>query len=192
MPELEIGRLIYLGLILVAVGGYGATQLIRNPSKAAQQMLIWGFIFIGLMGAYGVWNDVAKQAVPRQAVLEDGRIEVPIAPDGHYYLSVLVNGTKLRFMVDTGASNIVLTREDAARIGIAPDELSYFGQARTANGTVQTAPIVLQNLELGPIRDENIRAVVNGGAMDVSLMGMTFLTRFARVEISQDRLVLER
>ncbi|MEZ5885212.1 MAG: TIGR02281 family clan AA aspartic protease, partial [Paracoccaceae bacterium] len=137
-------------------------------------------------------QDISREALGRQEVLEDGRIVAPLAPDGHYYLTAEINGTKVRFMVDTGASDIVLTRQDAAHVGLNPDGLSYFGQARTANGTVATAPVVLNSLDLGPIHDENLRAVVNGGEMDQSLMGMAYLTRFARVELSRDQLILER
>lgn len=183
---------MYFGLLLLAVGGYAVAQVVRRPGQAAQQMLIWAFIFIGLMGAAGLWQDISRDALGRQTVLEGGRIEAPLAPDGHFYLSAEINGTAVRFMVDTGASDIVLTRRDAERVGLDPDSLSYFGQARTANGTVATAPVVLATLDLGPIHDENLRAVVNGGAMDHSLMGMAYLTRFARVELSRDRLLLER
>ena len=186
------GRAMYFGLLLLAVGGYAVAQFVRRPGQAAQQMLIWAFIFIGLMGAAGMWQDISREALGRQEVLEDGRIVAPLAPDGHYYLTAEINGTKVRFMVDTGASDIVLTRQDAARVGLNPDGLSYFGQARTANGTVATAPVVLNSLDLGPIHDENLRAVVNGGEMDQSLMGMAYPTRFARVELSRDQLILER
>lgn len=185
-------RVLYFGLLLLALGGYAVAQLLRRPGQTAQQMLIWAFIFIGLMGAAGLWQDISREALGRQTVLEGGRIEAPLAPDGHYYLSAQINGTPVRFMVDTGASDIVLTRRDAERVGLDPDSLSYFGQARTANGTVATAPVVLKTLALGPIQDENLRAVVNGGEMDHSLMGMAYLTRFARVELRRDRLLLER
>lgn len=192
MENFETGRLIYLILLLIAVGGYVINAVFRSPRRSAQHLLIWAFIFIGVMGAVGLWKDISATVMPRQTVLENGTIEAPLAPDGHYYLTATINGEDIRFMVDTGASDIVLTREDAARVGINPATLSFFGQAQTANGLVQTAPVRLDTLALGPIHDSNIRAIVNGGELETSLLGMSYLTRFARVELSRDRLKLER
>jgi aspartyl protease family protein len=96
----------------------------------------------------------------------------------------------VRFVVDTGATHVVLTRADAARAGIDPDGLAYLGQARTANGIVRTAQVRLDSLSLGPVAMTDLRAVVNDGEMDVSLLGMSLLNRFEAVELRRDRLVL--
>lgn len=187
------GRLVYLGLLLVAVGGYFVLEIRHRPGRTLQQAAIWGLIFLGTLAAVGLWSDIQKQVtVPEQAVMTDGRIEVPQAPDGHYYLTAEVNGKPVRFVVDTGASQIVLTKRAAERAGIDTADLAYVGQARTANGTVATAPVRLQSFDLGPIHDSNLRAVVNRGEMDTSLLGMTYLTRFAKVEFSRGKLILER
>jgi aspartyl protease family protein len=187
------GRLIYLGLLLVAVGGYFLLEVRRRPSRTLQQAAIWGLIFLGTLAAVGLWSDIQRQVVlPDQAVMSDGRIEVNQAPDGHYYLTAEVNGTPTRFVVDTGASQIVLTQRAAERAGIDTDGLAYIGQASTANGIVATAPIRIDSFDLGPIHDQKLRAVVNRGQMDTSLLGMTYLTRFAKVEFSRGKLILER
>lgn len=117
---------------------------------------------------------------------------MPRSPDGHYHLTLDVNGTPLRFIVDTGATDIVLSREDALRVGIDPTTLRFFGRAVTANGTVQTARVTLESVTLGPHTDHNVPARVNGGSMTGSLLGMGYLERFQRVEISRDRLTLMR
>lgn len=192
MGQDEFGRLIYLGLLLAAVGGYFLIELRRRPGRTLQQVSIWGLIFVGVMAGFGLWSDMRHDLMPRQSVLDGGRIEVPMAPDGHFYLTAEVNGTPVRFVVDTGASDIVLTRRDAERAGLDTEALAFTGQARTANGTVATAPVRLDTMELGPIRDTRLRAVVNRGEMDESLLGMAYLSRFERVEFSRDRLVLER
>lgn len=187
------GRLIYLGLLLVAVGGYFLLEVRRRPSRTLQQAAIWGLIFLGALAAAGLWSDIQRQVVlPDQAVMSDGRIEVNQAPDGHYYLTAEVNGTPTRFVVDTGASQIVLTQRAAERAGIDTNGLAYIGQASTANGIVATAPIRIDSFDLGPIHDQKLRAVVNRGQMDTSLLGMTYLTRFAKVEFSRGKLILER
>jgi aspartyl protease family protein len=187
------GRLIYLGLLLVAVGGYFLLEVRRRPSRTLQQAAIWGLIFLGTLAAVGLWSDIQRQVVlPDQAVMSDGKIEVNQAPDGHYYLTAEVNGTPTRFVVDTGASQIVLTQRAAERAGIDTNGLAYIGQASTANGIVATAPIRIDSFDLGPIHDQKLRAVVNRGQMDTSLLGMTYLTRFAKVEFSRGKLILER
>ncbi len=192
MDSQTLARLIYLGLLAVAVGGYFVIEFRRRPQRTLQQAMLWGLIFLGTLAAVGLWNDVRRGVMPSQSVLADGRIEAPLAPDGHYYLTAAVNGVPVRFVVDTGATDIVLTTRDAARVGLDVAGLAYVGQARTANGVIRTAPVRLASMELGPIHDANVRAVVNDAEMDTSLMGMTYLTRFARVEITRDRLVLER
>lgn len=185
-------NLIYLLLLLMAVGGYLFASLRDRPGKTLQQISVWGLIFLGLIAVFGMWDDIKATLLPRQNVYADGRIEVPLGPDGHYYLTAEVNGTAVRFVVDTGATEIVLSRRDAERSGIDAAGLAFTGRAQTANGAVATAPIRLTSIDIGPIHDSNIRAVVNDGQMEGSLMGMAYLTRFARVEFNGDRMILER
>ncbi|MBD3788250.1 MAG: TIGR02281 family clan AA aspartic protease [Sphingomonadales bacterium] len=192
MDTENLARLVYLTLLLVAVGGYFLIQIRRRPGETVRQAALWGLIFLGTIAAAGLWDDIKGQVMPRQAVLGDGRIEAPLAPDGHYYLTAAINGVPVRFVVDTGATDIVLTRRDAVRAGVDTGDLAFTGQARTANGTIATAPVRIASIELGPIHDSNVRAVVNDSQMDTSLLGMTYLTRFARVELTRDRLILER
>ena len=155
-------------------------------------MLIWCFIFLGAIGGYGLWEDIRNDVAPRQSVLGGGVIEVPRAFDGHYYLTLEVEGRPVEFVVDTGATDIVLSRDDAERLGIDTARLRYTGFANTANGTVRTARVALETLSLGGITDRNVPAVVNEGEMDGSLLGMRYLQRFSRLEISNGKLLLER
>lgn len=96
------------------------------------------------------------------------------------------------FVIDTGATEMVLSLEDARRVGLDTAALAYVGQARTANGVVPIAQVVLDEVALGGISDTNVRASVNGGQMDGSLLGMGYLERFSKIEIEGDRLVLTR
>jgi aspartyl protease family protein len=117
---------------------------------------------------------------------------VPIGNDGHYHLTAQVNDVSVHFIIDTGASSIALGPRDAERVGIDLDNLAYIGEARTANGTVETAPVRLNSLAIGDIRDEGVPAMVLRADLDQSLMGMSYLSRFARVSIEANRLILER
>ena len=165
-----------------------------SSSVRARAAVLWGLIFVGVIAAYGLWDGVRDQvARPSQTVaIQAGRIEVPRAADGHYYLRLEVNGAPVRFVVDTGATDIVLSRADAARAGLDLDALRFTWIARTANGTVRTARVRLDEVSLDGIRDRGVTAWVNEGEMDVSLLGMSYLSRFDRIEIERNRLVLLR
>lgn len=193
MTSDQIGSLAYLALLLVAVAGWFVASNRQSLNKVAQQTAIWLFIFLGAIVAVGLWMDIRDDILPQHSVAMDGQtIEVPRAADGHYYLTVEVNGMPLRFVVDTGASQVVLTQEDAARVGVDLETLIYSGRASTANGVVETAPVRLDHVALGGIEDRDVRAVVNRGAMEQSLLGMSYLGRYARIEIAGGTLVLER
>ena len=189
----EIARLFYLGLLGFAVVGWAMAETRGGIGVFLKRMLVWLFLFLGVIGAYGLWDDIRSDVAPRQLVLEGGgRIETPRSFDGHYHLTLDLNGEAVEFVVDTGATDMVLTQADAARVGIDTGALSYSGIAGTANGTVRTARISLDTVTLGGITDRNVLAVVNAGEMDQSLLGMRYLQRFDRLEISDGMLVLER
>lgn len=193
MSEFDTARLLYLVLLGGAVVLWFFAQNRKSLGHITQQALVWGLIFVGVIAAVGLWGDIRQTVRPGQAVLaEAGRIEVPRAPDGHYYLTAEVNGTPVEFVIDTGASQIVLSERDARRAGIDTTGLVYIGRAITANGEVRTAPVRLDRLAIGPFSDERVRAVVNEGELDRSLLGMDYLQRFSSVEISGNRLVLTR
>ncbi|WP_418593745.1 retropepsin-like aspartic protease family protein [Ponticoccus sp. (in: a-proteobacteria)] len=189
----QIGNLIYLSVLGAALLTWLLVRGRLNLNKMAQHMAAWVLIFFGTIAAIGLWEDVRSTVLPRQSVFgEEGRIELPRAEDGHYYISLEVNGTPTRFVVDTGASAVVLTARDAQRAGLATGDLVFLSSAMTANGSVRTAPVTLDSLALGPIVDRRMPAYVNGGEMETSLLGMTYLDRFARVEIANGRMILQR
>lgn len=193
MDSYDTGRVIYLVLLVTVVGGY---FFISHRDRLGEMMrlgLLWGLIFLGVVAAYGLWTDIRDDVMPRQTVFdEEARIEVPRAPDGHYYLSVRINGTSVPFVVDTGATDIVLSQKDAARVGINPAALDYTGLAGTANGMVRTARVYVDEVAIGSIVDRDVALSVNQGDLDTSLLGMTYLQRYSRLEISGGKLVLER
>jgi len=132
---------------------------------------------------------------PRQSVVQTEGSTIVSAPrdrDGHYYLSLIINDAPIRFVVDTGATDLVLTKEDAVRVGLDPKQLAYLSIANTANGQVRLARVRLDSVQLGDITDQNVRAVVNEGDMRESLLGMTYLQKFGRIQIEGNRLTLIR
>jgi len=184
-------NLAYLGLLAIAITGSYLVSQRNNLGKVAQQASIWVLIFVGAVAAFGMWGDISQSITPRQMVSGE-TVTVPRSPDGHYYLTLDINDAPVNFVVDTGASQVVLTQNDARRVGLNPDELRYLGTANTANGIVQTASVRLDEVSLGGITDTSVRAVVNGGQMDTSLLGMTYLSAFDSIAISNNELVLIR
>lgn len=184
-------RLIYLGLLLAALSGWLLVEFRYRMAQSLRLLLAWGLIFLGVMAGYGLWRDLRPQILPQQSVVEGNAISVPRAEDGHFYLTLTINGRPIRFVADTGASNMVLTRSDAESLGFDPGALVYLGGAATANGTVRTARVSLAEVALGPYRDTDFSAWVNEGEMFGSLLGMDYL-RLYRVEIQGDQMILRR
>lgn len=184
-------RIAYFVLLLLALGGYLITEMRNDFSKSVRQMLAWGLIFLALIAGFGLWDDIRNQVAPPQ-IVDGNRVELPMANDGHFYIDLRLNGTEIPFMVDTGASDIALRQADAERAGIDVDALRFTGFASTANGTVSTAPVTIGLVEIGNISDQDVSADVVQGDLDISLLGMTYLRRFARVGFEGETMVLER
>jgi len=193
MTSDDMGQMIYLMVLLAAVGSWVFVQNRQSLGKTAQQLAIWALIFLGVIAAYGLWGDIRSTVAPQQAVMSDGgQISVPRSRDGHYYLTLQINEQPVNFLVDTGASEMVLNVEAAARVGIETEDLAYLGRAMTANGEVRTARIILDSVGLGGIVDRNVSAWVNEGALEQSLLGMRYLQRFSGLEIRNNELLLTR
>lgn len=194
MANIETGQLIYLLLLLLMVAGWFFMQNRQTMNKTLQQLAVWGMIFVGVAAGYGLWGDINRSsAMPQQSYEAGlGSVTIPRARDGHYYLTAQINDTPVRFVVDTGATDMVLTQADARAVGLDPDALNYLGRAGTANGEVRTAFVRLDEVRLGEVRDVNVPAVVNQGEMSQSLLGMGYLQRWGRIEIANGELVLTR
>lgn len=191
MTEDMMARLTYLGLLLLALGAWVMVEYRGRLGAALRAGMAWALIFVAMLAGHGLWRDIREELAPAQAVVQDGRIEVPRARDGHFYLTLDIDGTSVRFLADTGATSVVLSQVDARRLGIDPEGLAYLGEAVTANGPVRTARVRLGQVTLGPFAEAGLGAWVNDGPMEMSLLGMDFLRRF-RIEIAGDRMLLSR
>ena len=188
MSEFQSGNLIYLVVLGTALIVMFIVNNRQGIGATLRQLVTWGLIFLAVLAAYGLWEDVRRTVVPTQTVIaSENRIVVPRSADGHFYLTLEINDRPLRFMVDTGATDLVLSRRDAEAAGIDPSGLAFYGRARTANGEVRTAPVTLDRVALGPYEDRNVAASVNDGAMDGSLLGMRYLDRWSRIEWAAER-----
>lgn len=121
-----------------------------------------------------------------------GRREIAVRANysGQFILDAVVNGESMRFLVDTGASLMVLSPEDARRIGLNTSTLTYSARYQTANGVAVGAPVVLREFRVGSFSLYDVPATVLARPIPVSLLGMSVLSRFEGHKVEGDRLVL--
>lgn len=183
----------YMVLLLLAVCIWYFANKREKLSQTIQQLAVWALIFVGVITAYGFKDTFMSQIYPSRAIQHgDKSVTLSRARDGHFYAMLQINGKNVEFVVDTGATSILLSQKDAKHIGINPDELTYWGQAQTANGKVKTASVDLGIVHLGDITDYDLKALVNAGQLDESLLGMEYLNLFSEFKISGDTLTLVR
>lgn len=125
---------------------------------------------------------------PRATEGSDHVIRIKADSNGHYYVKGSADGVPLEFMIDTGASYIVLTKEAAERLHVGP--LSFDLTTNTANGPIQNAQITIRKLTIGTYTASDIPAVVNGGPLDEPLLGMSWLRLFRSIEIENGVMTL--
>ncbi len=130
---------------------------------------------------------------PMPASSNSRSVTISRADNGHFAVTGRVDGRRLEFMVDTGASVIALTERDAAMLGIHPAASEYTAMVRTANGTVRAAPVELARVEVEDLVVHDVAAMVlPEGALSDNLLGLSFLSRLRRFEYADGRLVLEQ
>jgi aspartyl protease family protein len=119
-----------------------------------------------------------------------GEEVLPRADDGHFYADVTVDGGSAHMLVDTGATTVALTAEDAEAMGISWNDSDIRPVARGASGAVHGFPVTLGVVQLGDLEARDVSAIVVPEGLDISLLGQSFLSKIERVEMEQDRMVL--
>ena len=179
------------------------------------EVLFWGALAFAAVWLFANYDNVKSTAanygleVPEDASLRNARrlrgtdgaqnthkpvgyVELDADRYGHYRTALEVNGRRIDAMVDTGATMVALSHEDARRAGIMLGRKDYTHRVRTANGIAKVAPVTLTRVRLGDIIVRNVRGVVSEpGAMKGTLLGMSFLSRLSRFEIRSGRLILQ-
>ena len=187
----NVMRIIAMLGWLVLAGGAGFAAIRSQPGTALRNIAIWIAIGLVLVLGYSLKDQITGALMPSAGTEgAGGEMIFQRASDGHFHVEAEVDGTIIRFMVDTGASDVVLTQSDAQRLGFDTAALDYTQVYSTANGTVYGAPIRLSSMTVGTIRIDDVRASVNSGEMDGSLMGMSFLSRLSGFVVEGDRLIL--
>ncbi|MDB5523853.1 MAG: Clan aspartic protease, family [Rhizobium sp.] len=195
-------RFVYYAMFAVLIGS-GIFASRRNFGQAFRNLGLWALIILALVTAY-VYRDDAQQIASRvTAGLIPGRAAV-ITDDngfntvvlyrgqgGHYLADAQIGTQTINMMVDTGASSIALSYEDAEKIGLNPQNLDFSYTVMTANGPARTAYATLPQISVGGIERTNVRAgIAERGKLGKSLLGMNFLGTLSSVSFSGDELKL--
>ena len=192
-----LALLIYLaGGLLCHYGGGAAT--------VARDAVTWLALGLGLVTLYAYKEEltpiatrVVGELLPGTAMTVEtsagdlAEVKIRKRLNGHFTAEVEVNGKPVSMIVDTGASSIVLTPEDARAAGIDVDEMTFRVPVLTANGRTMAARIWLEDVAIGPLDRTRVEALIaQPGALSQSLLGMSFLSRLRSYEFSGDYLTL--
>ncbi len=119
-----------------------------------------------------------------------GIIRIPKAANGHFYTSAYVNNVEIQFLVDTGATTVALSFKDAQKLRLNSNELQFNRTAETVNGPVNVAVVILDEIKINGIKMNDVRALVTESSFQYSLLGMSYLSLFSRIELTDDFLLL--
>ena len=185
---------IWLGLIA------GSFFLHRKLplGRALTYGVIWMAIIAVLVLAYSFRYDardvidrITYELFPHSPRVVGDFVEIRAGSHGHFVLEAEVDGIAIRFLVDTGASDVLLSPSDALRLGLRPENLTFNKLYRTANGLVRGAPVKIGRMVIGPISKTQVSVSVNGAEMKQSLLGMSFLNRLSGYEVRGGLLILK-
>ena len=132
----------------------------------------------------------ARLDVVQQDQWMAGEVVLERASDGHFYADITVDGSTSNMLVDTGASVIALTGEDAEAMGVYWDETAVEPVASGASGPVYGVRVKLDSVQLGQLEARDVDAVVVPEGLGISLLGQSFLSQIERVEIDRDKMTL--
>ena len=191
---------VYYVLLATMVGSAVLLGRKIGLKTALRNALSWIAIALVLILGYSFRHDIVAvkdrilaELLPHRAVeIAPGTVAIRAGSGRHFRIEATVDGVAIRFLIDTGASEIVLRPADARRLGYDLDRLRFSRIYRTANGTVRGAPVTLGEVTVGPIRLANVAASVNGVPMNQSLLGMSFLNRLSAYEVRGGVLTLHR
>jgi aspartyl protease family protein len=196
MANDDFAHLIYL-LPIAALLSAGILAGRRGPAgEVLRNIIIWLVIVTALVAGYLYRGDFSRFASRMMAGLMPGSAVVMTTSEGgqEVILHRRLGGhfqARVQMLVDTGASAVVLSHEDAERLGLKPETLTYSVRVMTANGEAYAAPVRLSRMAIGPIEREDIRALVTEeGRLSESLLGMTFLSTLGSLQIQTDELKL--
>ncbi len=193
-------RLVYLVVFTAGLVFAGAGRvLLSGGARTVRHATAWVTIFATVAFGYAsreelrpIYDRLRGDIYPSVALsTTQGEAELRRAWDGHYRAEADVNGVRMRLMIDTGASMVLLPYEEVRALGINPEELIFSLPVTTANGTSTVAPVRLSSIKIGPIAAFDVQAAVaHPGRLKIGLLGMSFLDKLSETSFRGDTLIL--
>nr|WP_321448733.1 TIGR02281 family clan AA aspartic protease [uncultured Cohaesibacter sp.] len=181
---LIMARLIFMAIVFVVL----ATLL---PGVATDWLVANGYL-AGDDAAALLNTSSADKSSKTTNYNGVNRVVLKPGPGGHFYAQAYFNNKTVRTLIDTGASTVALTHEDARRIGIHPNAADYKEPVRTGNGLQYYARARVSSVRIGQVRVHNLDLLVAPkGALSVTLMGMSYLRKLKTIRVERGRLILE-
>ena len=170
---------------VIAVVAVAAISHFETLKTGAEQML-------GLPTSKNVAEARRTNPSATKPVNRDSVFEIEAERNGHFNTEADINGRSIPVMIDTGATMVVLSYEDAERAGLMLTDKDFTRSVSTANGVARVAPVTLDRVSIGNITVRDVpAAVAESGRLRTSLLGMTFLSRLSRFDMRSGRLVLQ-
>jgi aspartyl protease family protein len=195
----DFGSLAYQLALLIFLAAAVLTLFRERFAQAVISAVLW--VVVGLLLVIGysyryelsdVGDRVLAELVPGHVVSHGRTVEVARTGAGDFAIAADVNGARVHMVLDTGASSVVLTQDDAKAAGLPIALLDYTVSIDTANGRTRAAPVTLDRIAVGGLQERSIDAlVVQPGQLQTSLLGMSFLNRLQSWQVVGDRLVLK-
>ncbi len=194
----DFGSLAYKIAILVFLAAAVLTMFRERFTHAITAALLWVVVGLLLVIGYtyrfelsGVADRVLAELIPGHVISHGRTVEVARTSAGDFDISAQINGARVPMVLDTGASSVVLTQDDAKAAGLPLEVLNYTVSIDTANGRTRAAPVTLDRIAIGGLEERSVEAlVVQPGQLRTSLLGMSFLNRLQSWQVSGDRLML--
>lgn len=186
---------------LIALLAFLSSGLVFNRARLREglgALIAWAGIIAVLVLAFAfrgeagfIWQRFTSALLPGQVTDTGNELLVERDRNGMFPIDGSVNGFPVRFLFDTGASSVLLSDEDARRLGIKFSSGDYRIPVGTANGETSAARVVLEEVAIGNVRRSRVEALVaQPGATDISLLGHSFLDTLKSYEVRGDRLII--
>jgi aspartyl protease family protein len=194
----DFGSLAYKLAILVFLGAAVLTMFRERFSQAVTAALLWVVVGLVLVIGYSyrfelgnIADRVMAELIPGHVISHGRTVEVARTNAGDFDISARINGVRVPMVLDTGASSVVLTQQDAKAAGLPLEVLNYAVSIDTANGRTRAAQVTLDRLAVGGLEERSVEAlIVQPGQLRTSLLGMSFLNRLQSWQVSGDRLIM--
>jgi aspartyl protease family protein len=194
----DFASLAYKIAILVFAGAAALIMFRERFARALTAAVLWVLLALILVIGYSyrfelrdVADRVMAELIPGNVITHGRSVEVARTANGDFDVTAQINGARVAMVLDTGASSVVLTRDDAKAAGLPLEVLAYTVNIDTANGRTRAAPVTLDRIAVGGLVERSVEALVaQPGQLRTSLLGMSFLNRLQSWEVRGDRLLL--